>query len=787
MEDKERLTELVEAFQKGDSDAFGQIYQMTDQNLYIYAKYLMKNEDAAQDLLQDTYTEILKSIGNLKDPGAFITWSKRIMLNCSNHKFKKASREVTPEDEQAAEMFDQIEDQDSKFHPEETFDNYEMRQALLEIMDELPPHHRMALVAFYVDDMSIKEIAEAMDIPEATVKSRLFYARSSFRSKVSQYESRYNVRLHALMPVTAMLRSLRYTAADPLFHLGAGASQAILEKICARSGLDAAKAVAALHAGAADGAAGAAGSSAGAAGSSAAGTAGTSGTASASAGTAAGSSAGTATGSSAGVVAGASAGAAGGAGTVATGGLLAKFAATGVGTRVVAAGVAAAVAVGGGGTAIVHHRKAVKDDQVISAYEAYYEEIGEKQYSIGNTNGRWQLALGDENEKVKTINRPVALYDVTGDGIPELFQMEEQKEDYTGTDPVMEMHIYTYDPDADKIMELKYDNTGEFAGGYEKHLLISCIPNDETSTIVYINADGDFCTYEHYFDDAEEAQIRKYKLEGDHLKQVDFLDYEQQIDPVTYKRYPQINGKTVTDDEVKKRMRDELGNMKQMILYSDCGDDLRRYGVTNIKDSDALQMSVDDMLDFLEARIEENADDTGGTTLPDGVEKMKFYCWLGGSGPVTEMTLKKDGTFSGFTWDQEVDWDRSENSDDTYWQMYESHFTGEFGKIKKTGDHEYTMYLKSLKFTKKPGTEEIKDDGVRYTYTDQPSGLENGKVFKLYTPGQDTSGFSEEFMWWIQKPKEFQLDNPPDKLPGYIIKNVRLNKAFYQDDDNAFD
>lgn len=763
MENKKRLTELVEAFQNGDSDAFSQIYQMTDQNLYVYAKYLMKNEDAAQDLLQDTYTEILKSIGNLKDPGAFITWSKRIMLNCSNHKFKKASREVTPEDEQAAEMFDQIEDQDSKFHPEETFDNYEMRQALLEIMDELPPHHRMALVAFYVDDMSIKEIAEAMDIPEATVKSRLFYARSSFRSKVSQYESRYNVRLHALMPVTAMLRSLRYTAADPLFHLGAGASQAILEKVCARSGLDVAKAVATLHAGAADGAAGAAGSSAGAAGSGAAGAA---------------------TGSSEGVVAGTSAGTAGGAGTVAAGGLLAKFAATGVGTRVVAAGVAAAVAVGGGGTAIVHHRKAVKDDQVISAYEAYYEEIGEKQYSIGSESGEWQLAISGENEEAKTINRPVALYDVTGDGIPELFQMEEQKEDYTGTDPVMEMHIYTYDPDADKVMELKYDNTGEFAGGYEKHLLISCIPNDETSTIVYINADGDFCTYEHYFDDAEEAQIRKYKLEGDRLKQVDFLEYEQQIDPVTYKRYPQINGKTVTDDEVKKRMRDELGNMKQLILYSDSGDDLRRYGATNIKDSDALQMSVDDMLDFLEARIEENADDTGGTTLPDGVEKQKFYCWDGGTGPMTEVTLKKDGTFSGMTWDQELDNERMpDDGSEVLWMMYESDFTGKFYKIKKTGDHEYTMYLKSIKYTKKPGTEEVKNNNIRYVYTDKPRGLEEGKVFKLYTPGEDMNKFSEDFMIWFMYAPDLKSKDDPEKLSMCIIKNVRTDEGFYQDRD----
>lgn len=768
MENKEQLTKLVEAFRDGDTEVFSRIYEMTNQSLYLYARFLMKDEDRAQDLLQDTYIEVLRSIGNLKDPGAFITWSKKIMLNCSRQKFRKESKEVTPEDEKAAEMFDELADQDNTFQPEMTMDDSETRRALMEIIEELPPHHRMALISFYVDDMPIKDIAEMMDIPVATVKSRLFYARSSFKSKVDQYEARYGVKLHALMPAAGLLKSLRFAAGDPAFQLGAAASKGILSSVGAATGLNLAV-DAANSAASAGAAAGAAGGSSGTVGAGA----GAAGTAGGSAGTA-----GSVGAAGAAVTTGA-AGAAGAAGTsgIAAGGLLAKLATTSLGTKIIAGTVAAGIALGGGG-AYVHHSNVEKEQarKLSDAYQAYYEEILDNEDVLPDEEWQARFVEGDfrDDGNHQRVNKPLALCDITGDGIPELFQFQKMDD----LDEVYEMHIYTYNDKNRKLDELKYDWTGMYSEE-EEHLEIPVYgPNDSESQIVFRDKDGALCIYTFFEADSgysEEGKVRKYRNEGDALKIEKTTEFA--LDYISEDNYTfSINGKTLPQKEAHKQMRDLLGNMDSLIMYSDFGYDLEAFGVKNIKDSDALQMSVSDMLVYLQDHII-GASDEKQDELPAAVEDSKFFFSSGAGGWGTELSLNRDGTFSG----KYVDSDFGDIGDEyPKGTVYKCEFTGEFDKIRKTGDNEYTLNLKSIKYKNKPDTSEIKDD-KRYKYT-TPYGLEEGKEYKLYTPGKTTDDLSDGLLGWLTyAPGSTGTGEPPEKLSVYVLHNVKMNYGFYQE------
>lgn len=776
MENKEQLTKLVEAFRDGDTEAFSQIYEMTNQNLYLYARFLMKDEDRAQDLLQDTYIEILRSIGNIKDPGAFITWSKKIMLNCSRQKFRKESKEVTPEDEKAAEMFDELADKDNTFQPEMTMDDSETRRALMEIIEELPPHHRMALVSFYVDDMPIKDIAEMMDIPVATVKSRLFYARSSFKSKVDQYEARYGVKLHALMPAAGLLKSLRFAAGDPAFQLGAAASKSILSSVGAATGLNLAvdAANSAASAGSAASAAGAAGGSSGTAGA---------GTGAGAAG-AAGGSAGSA-GSAGAVGAAGTAGAAGAAGTsgMAAGGLLAKLATTSIGTKIIAGTVAAGVAIGGGG-AYVHHSNVEKEQarKLSDAYEAYYDEILDNEDVLPSEDWQARLVEGDfaNDDNYQRVNKPLALCDVTGDGIPELFQF--QSVDEYGHD--FELHIYTYDDKSKKLNELRYEWQGFYSDDEERLKgSDSNGPERSDSQFLFRDKDGDLCIYTFTGEDGgygELGKVRKYVLEGDTLKIEKTTEFELKY--ASEEDYSfSINGKTLSQKEANKQMRDILSNMDSLIMYSGFGSDLEAYGVKNIKDSDALQMSVSDMLVYLQDHMIDDSDGDHGE-LPAAVENNKFVFTSGIGGWATKLSLNRDGTFSGEYIDS--------NPGDTYngepeWIVYKCEFTGEFDNIRKTGDHEYTMQLKSIRYKRKPDTSETKGD-TRYEYT-TPYGLEEGKEYKLYTPGKATADLDDGFLTWVSLGFPYESDDSNskhEKIPFYALYNVKMGYGFYQSSEN---
>ena len=174
--DKEYLTMQVTEFQKGSVSAFERIYPMISGKLLRYATVVTGDLAEAEDLLQDTMMEVCKSIGTLRDPSLFMTWSTRIMRNVYSHKIRKL-HDMVARNEEDLSVFEDLEDEDLSYRPDAVIEDASIGAIVRDEIDRLPASQRLTMVAYYIDGLSVREISEMMGTTENTTKSRLFAGR----------------------------------------------------------------------------------------------------------------------------------------------------------------------------------------------------------------------------------------------------------------------------------------------------------------------------------------------------------------------------------------------------------------------------------------------------------------------------------------------------------------------------------------------------------------------------------------------------------------------------------
>ena len=265
--EKEQLRELVEQGRRGDPQARETLVRLAQNKVYYHCKKMLKKEEDAQDAAQDVLIAMLTGLDKLKEPAAFWGWVNGITANRCRHLLSAPHTEwQIPESEEGDSLLDSVEDLDETLVPEKALDNEETRRMILDLVDALPPEQRMCVLFYYYDEMSVREIAQAMDTSEGTVKSRLNYARKSIKAGVEDYE-RKGVKLYSVSPILLLLCFLRREAEGTA--LDGTAAAAMAGRVLAQAGSAAGAAAAETAAGgAATGGstgAGAAGTAAGAA------------------------------------------------------------------------------------------------------------------------------------------------------------------------------------------------------------------------------------------------------------------------------------------------------------------------------------------------------------------------------------------------------------------------------------------------------------------------------------------------------------------------------------------
>ena len=199
------LIGLVTRAQKGDSAAMDELFTAFYNDVYYFALKTVKDSDIACDITQETFLEIIKTIGSLKEPAAFVTWMKQITYHQCTRYFKKKKDVLVEENEDGSTVFDTLVDESEGSIPSEVYEKEEFRNTILDIINELTEQQRSAVMMYYFDELTVGQIAQIQGVSDGTVKSRLNYARKAIKKSVESYEKKHDIKLHSFSILPLLL------------------------------------------------------------------------------------------------------------------------------------------------------------------------------------------------------------------------------------------------------------------------------------------------------------------------------------------------------------------------------------------------------------------------------------------------------------------------------------------------------------------------------------------------------------------------------------------------------
>ncbi|MNW35753.1 sigma-70 family RNA polymerase sigma factor [Fontibacillus panacisegetis] len=151
----------VRLAQQGHKEAFVRVIKATEGTMYRVAKSILHSEEGVADAIQDTILKSYSSITSLREPRFFKTWIIRILINRC-HQMLTSDRRFVP----LGDWIESVEEAVS-------YESVELQ----DVLNRLKVDHRVIVTLYYLEDIPINDIAEMLQIPAGTVKSRLSAAR----------------------------------------------------------------------------------------------------------------------------------------------------------------------------------------------------------------------------------------------------------------------------------------------------------------------------------------------------------------------------------------------------------------------------------------------------------------------------------------------------------------------------------------------------------------------------------------------------------------------------------
>jgi len=160
--------------QRGNREAFVRLIKASEPSMYRVAKSFLRTDSECADAIQETILKAFQAIGSIKNPTYFKTWLIRILINVCQRTLKM-NKKVIP----IAELSEQSYENNMQ-------QGLELWEAVQSLEDEL----KIIVTLFYVEDVPIKDIAAMLDLPEGTIKSRLYRAREKLVCFLSEDDER---------------------------------------------------------------------------------------------------------------------------------------------------------------------------------------------------------------------------------------------------------------------------------------------------------------------------------------------------------------------------------------------------------------------------------------------------------------------------------------------------------------------------------------------------------------------------------------------------------------------
>lgn len=183
---------LVRQVQGGELRAFAELVEKYQDRVYNAVLRICGDAEAARDLTQDAFLKALESIERFRGKSAFFTWIFRIAVNLAiSHRRKARTRNVLSLDEgggasEGASLVQFIADPVAA-DPSGRIEAAETHERVLGAMAALDPQQRAALVLRDVEGLDYQQIADVLELPVGTVKSRVFRARCAMREELAEY------------------------------------------------------------------------------------------------------------------------------------------------------------------------------------------------------------------------------------------------------------------------------------------------------------------------------------------------------------------------------------------------------------------------------------------------------------------------------------------------------------------------------------------------------------------------------------------------------------------------
>lgn len=187
MSERDIDQELVKRVQQGDNKAFDLLVLKYQLRLSKLISRFIRNQSDVPDVVQEAFIKAYRALPNFRGDSAFYTWLYRIGINTAKNHLVAQSRKAPANgiDAQEAEDYGASEWLKEYSSPEREALSAELEKTIYDAMGDLPPDLREAITLREIEGLSYEEIAEVMDCPVGTVRSRIFRAREAIDSKLS--------------------------------------------------------------------------------------------------------------------------------------------------------------------------------------------------------------------------------------------------------------------------------------------------------------------------------------------------------------------------------------------------------------------------------------------------------------------------------------------------------------------------------------------------------------------------------------------------------------------------
>ncbi len=187
MSEKQADADLVLRVQQGDKKAFDLLMLKYQRKITRLLSRMLRDQSEIEDVMQETFIKAYRALPQFRGESAFYTWLYRIAINTArNWMASQGRRPSSPNLNQSedGETFDEIDNLTDNNTPESILASQEIANSVNQTIQELPSELRTAIVLREIEGLSYEEIAQSMNCPIGTVRSRIFRAREAIAAKL---------------------------------------------------------------------------------------------------------------------------------------------------------------------------------------------------------------------------------------------------------------------------------------------------------------------------------------------------------------------------------------------------------------------------------------------------------------------------------------------------------------------------------------------------------------------------------------------------------------------------